>query len=330
MTAAAPAASGEKTMGIAWKIRALAVGALVVSVSAGAAEECTPSKWGADDEIGAANLVTPERIRAASTLIREGRAQPLGYVIDGNTPAFPPRGLSLQVVQPNQQGGRQLTEFGYDAVYNDDLAQLWFGIGSQIDGLGHLAEGGIYYNCNDEKDFAALTGLTRLGVHNVPPLVGRGIVIDMAGHFGEPYLPAGRGFGAADVRAAAAAQGVEIRQGDVVLFHTGWTDHKLESAPDEWVSGEPGILPDAAEYLASLDVMAVGADTWGFDVVPAPPGGRTFYGHVILLRDHGIYILETMNTGALVAEGVNEFMFVLGQARVRGTVQMIINPVALW
>jgi kynurenine formamidase len=309
---------------------ALPATAAPATATAAAGAECVPSKWGAGDEIGSANLVTPERILAATRLIRQGRSQPLGYVIDSSTPAFAPRGLSLQVVQPNQQGGRRLSEFGYDAVYNDDLAQLWFGIGSQLDGLGHLGEDGLYYNCNHEHDFAALTGLTRLGVHNVPPLVGRGIVIDMARHFGEPFLPAGKGFGSEDVRAAAAAQGLEIRAGDVVLFHTGWTDAKLVDAPDEWVGGEPGILPDAAEYLASLDVMAVGADTWGLDVVPAPAGGKTFYGHVILLRDHGIYILETMNTGALVAEGVNEFMFVLGQPRVRGSVQMIINPVALW
>ena len=310
--------------------RSIAAGMLVFAGSVHAAQDCVPSKWGAQDEIGAANLVTPEQVLAATALVRQGKSQPLGIVIDGNTPAFAPRGLSLQVVQPNQQGGRRLTEFGYEAVYNDDLAQIWFGVGSQIDGLGHLGEDGRYYNCNDETDFAALAGLTKLGVHNVPPLIGRGIVIDMAGHFGEPFLPAGKGFGTDDVKAAAEAQGVEIRKGDVVLFHTGWTDHKLESAPEEWVTGEPGILPEVAEYLASLDVMAVGADTWGLDVVPAPAGGKTFYGHVVLLRDHGIYILETMNTGPLVAQQVKEFMFVLGQARVRGTVQMIINPVALW
>ena len=310
--------------------RAIAAGALAFAGSLNAAQDCVPSKWGADDEIGSANLVTAEQVLTATALVSQGKSQPLGIVIDGNTPAFPPRGLSLQVVQPNQQGGRRLTEFGYAAVYNDDVAQLWFGIGSQIDGLGHLAEDGRYYNCNDETDFAALTGLTKLGVHNVPPLIGRGIVIDMARHFGQPFLPAGKGFGTDDVKAAASAQGIEIRRGDVVLFHTGWTDHKLESAPEEWVNGEPGILPEVAEYLGSLDVMAVGADTWGLDVVPAPSGGKTFYGHVVLLRDHGIYILETMNTGALVAQQVKEFMFVLGQARVRGTVQMIINPVALW
>ncbi len=82
--------------------------------------------------------------------------------------------------------------------------------------------------------------------------------------------------------------------------------------------------------MASLDPMAVGADTWGVDVFPPPEGDKVFYGHVSLLKEKGIYILETMNTGRLAKEGVHEFMFVLGQARIKGTVQMIINPVAMW
>ena len=59
-------------------------------------------------------------------------------------------------------------------------------------------------------------------------------------------------------------------------------------------------------------------------------GDKVFYGHVTFLKENGIYIFETMNTGPLVKQGVNEFMFVLGQARIKGTVQMIINPVAIW
>ena len=123
---------------------------------------------------------------------------------------------------------------------------------------------------------------------------------------------------------------MQIRQGDVVLFHTGWTDAKLASEPAVWAGSEPGISNEAAVYLASLNPMAVGADTWGLEVVPPVKGDKVFYGHVTFLKENGIYILETMNTGRLAKEGVNEFMFVLGQARVRGAVQMIINPVAMW
>jgi len=311
-------------------LKTVTLSAIGVSFLAGTAfaEECIPSKWGKADEIGSANLVTTERVIAASKLIKQGKTQPLGITIDANTPAFPPRGLSLQVVQPNQQGGGRL--FAYDGSYNDDLMQLWLGIGSQLDGLGHLGQNGMYYNCNDEKEFAAITGLTKLGTHNVPPLVGRGVVLDMAKFFGKDHLPAGKFFTAADVQAASKAQGVTIGEGDVVLFHTGWTDAKLEKDPTAWASAEPGISEDAAVWLAAQNVMAVGADTWGVDVVPPEKDGRPFWGHVVLLKENGIYILETMNTGPLVRDNVTEFMFVLGQPKVRGTVQMIINPVAMY
>ena len=294
-----------------------------------AATECVPSQWGPDDELGSANLVTPERTIEAMKLVKKGITMPLGIVIDSKTPAFAPRSLSLQIVQPNQQGGQRLP-FGYPANYNDDVLQTWVGIGSQIDGLGHLGENGLYYNCNDEKDFAGITGLTKMGVHNIPPLVGRAVIIDMAKHAGKDFLDAGDNFGSAEIQAAAKAQGVTIKEGDIVLFHTGWTENKLDSDPKAWVSGEPGVNNEGMKWLASQNLMAIGADTWGVEPVPAPKGDGVFYGHVLALQEKGIYLLETMNTGPVLRAGANEFMFVLGQARIRGTVQMIINPVAMF
>ncbi len=158
----------------------------------------------------------------------------------------------------------------------------------------------------------------------------RAFVSRLHRHMGKKMLKAGEHFGEADIKAAAKAQGVTIGKGDIVLFHTGWTEGTLESDPKAWVSGEPGLNVSGSRYLASLDVMAVGADTWGVEPVPPAPGDGAFYGHVVLLQENGIYLLETMNTGPLVRDGVKEFMFVLGQARIRGTVQMIINPVALY
>ena len=294
---------------------------------ADAHEQCEPSHWGADDEIGSANLITPASVAEASKLVTTGRTYSLGITIDSTTPAFPPRSLSLQVVQPNQQQGRVAFP---GASYNDDIFQGWFGIGSQIDGLGHLGTAeGQYYNCNDAKDFAHITGLTKMGIEKIPPLVARGVVLDMAGHFGVASMEAGQYFGVDDVKAVAKRQGTPLRRGDVVLFHTGWTDAKLKSEPEVWGSVEPGQSEEVARYMADLDVLAVGADTWGVDVVPPQHESRPFFGHVILLKEHGIYILETMNTGPLVRDGVFEFLFVLGQAKVRGAVQMIINPVAI-
>lgn len=291
-----------------------------------AAPNCQPSIWGAADEIGSANLIDAASVLKAARLIETGRTYSLGITIDADTPAFAPRGLSLQVVQPGQQEGARPNA---GMTYNDDIFQGWFGIGSQLDGLGHLGYDGLYYNCNHARDFAGIAGLTKLGIEKVPPLVARGVVLDVAGHYGKPHLDAGQYFTVADVQAIEKKQGTPIQEGDVVLFHTGWTEHKLDSDPGAWVSGEPGQSEEVARYLAKKNVVAVGADTWGLDVVPPQHADRPFQGHVILLKEHGIYVLETMNTGPLVRDGAFEFLFVLGQPKVRGAVQMFVNPIAI-
>ena len=306
---------------------ALSIG---VGASAAWAQDCDHSHWGPDDQLGSANLISTERTLQAAKLIKQGKSMPLGIVIGPDTPAFPPRSLSLQVVQPNQHGGQKLSSFGYEGNYNDALLQTWIGIGSQLDGLGHLGEDGMYYNCLDEKEISAISGLTKLGTHAVPPLVGRAVIIDMAKHMGKDVLAAGEHFGEAEITAAMEAQQITVSEGDIVLFHTGWTDGMMESDPTAWGSTEPGLNNEGAVFMASMNPMAVGADTWGLEAIPPKEGDKVFYGHVTLLKDNGIYILETMNTGPLVAEGVQEFMFVLGQPLIKGTVQAMINPVALY
>jgi kynurenine formamidase len=308
-------------------MRLLTLAVLLLFVAgANADEHCTPSRWGADDELGSANLINAKSVLQAAQLVKTGRTYALGITIDSTTPAFAPRSLSLQIVQPGQQeGGRP----NAGVTYNDDIFQGWFGIGSQLDGLGHLGYEGNYYNCNHASDFAQITGVTKLGIHNVPPIVARGIVLDVAGYKGVEFMQAGEFFTVDDVKAIEKKQGTPVREGDVVLFHTGWTEAKLASAPDEWVAGEPGQSEEVAKYLISKNVVAVGADTWGLDVVPPQVADRPFQGHVLYLKENGIYILETMNVGPLVRDEVFEFLFVLGQAKVRGAVQMIINPVAI-
>lgn len=303
-----------------------ALAAWVLGSPAYADEHCETSRWGPDDEIGNANLITPESVLKAASLITTGKVYSLGITIDSATPAFAPRGLSLQVVQPGQQESARPNA---GMTYNDDIFQGWFGIGSQLDGLGHLGYDGMYYNCNHARDFADISGLTKLGIEKVPPLVARGVVLDVAGHYGKKFLDAGEYFSVEDVKAMEKKQGTPIREGDVVLFHTGWTENKLESEPQTWVSGEPGQSEEVATYLAGKNVVAVGADTWGLDVVPPQNPDRPYQGHVTYLKENGIYILETMNTGPLVRDGAYEFLFILGHAKVRGAVQMFINPIAI-
>ena len=303
--------------------------ALIVASSAASADECVPSPWGADDQIGSANRVTPERTAAAAKLVKKGISHPLGIVIEPGMPAYPPRYTQLQVVQPNQQFNADLG-VGWEASSNDDVLQMWLGTGPQLDGLGHMGEAGEFYNCNQGKDFSIITGLTKLDISGIPPMVGRGVMIDIAKQMGVDSLQAGQPITSDDIKAAMRSQGVTVGDGDVVLQHTGYTDATLKQNPSLWAGSIPGITNEASVFLAGLKPMAVGADTWGLGAVPPRAGDKIFYDHVVLLKQHGIYILETMNTGRLADDGVHEFMFVLGQARLKGAVQMIINPVAMW
>ena len=305
--------------------------ALLCASPALMAEDCEYSEWGRDDQIGAANRITPERTLAAAALVKTGASHPLGIVITPGMPAYPPRYTQLQVVQPEHPYRTDAShKLGWKVSANDDLVQMWLGTGPQIDGLGHLGEDGEFYNCHQGKDFAAITGLTKLDISQIPPMVARGVLIDVAKHLGVSHLSAAQPISTQDLQSAMTEQNITVGEGDVILLHTGYTDAYLEADPQLWGSTIPGITNDAARFLASLKPLAVGADTWGLGAVPPAPGDKVFYDHAILLKQNGIYILETMNTGRLAAEAVTEFMFVLGQARLKGAVQMVINPVAMW
>jgi kynurenine formamidase len=307
----------------------LAAAVLSASVVSASAQDWFPSKWGAEDEIGAANLITPESVLAASKLVTTGKTYNLGIIVDSKTPAFPPRSMSVTILQPNQVSTTGLGPT--KTTYNDDIFMGWLGIGPQIDGLGHIGIDHVYYNGHKDSDFAKADGLRKLGLEKLPPLVSRGVLLDMAGYFGVDLVQEGTPYTREDIIGAAEKQGVEIRKGDTVLFHSGWLNLIDGPAPDpkRYGSTEPGLGKTGAEYLVSLEVMAVGADTWGLEAVPFEPGVGVFEIHQILIPRQGIFILENMDTRELVGDQAWEFMFVLGVSRLRGAVQMIINPTAI-
>ncbi len=299
---------------------------LAALLLASAASAQGPSKYGTDDTIGAANNLSAEGTLAAADLVKLGKVYALGVVTGRDTPAYPPRSFQLTVVQPGAPAGRPM---GANlATYNDDILAAWVGIGSQLDGLGHVGVDHVYYNGARAEDFVAPTGLKKFGTDGVPPIAARGVLLDMAKVARTKRLPAGRAFNRAEIEAAEKAAGVTIRKGDVVLFHTGWQALAAKD-PKKFMSGEPGLGKEGAEYLAARGVVAIGADTFGLEAVPAEDKTEFFPVHQILLAKHGVYILENMNTGPLAADGATEFLFVLGQPRIEGAVQAIINPVAI-
>ena len=294
--------------------------------SALAQNDWCKSKWGPNDEIGAANLLTPQLAAEAAKLVKTGKTYALGFETNAGTAAYAPRTWSLTVVQPGQAGGVSLG--GTKTTYNDDIYMGWVGTGSQIDGLGHIGIDNVYYNCNKNSDFVQANGLKKLGIEKLPPFVTRGIVLDMTAYYGTPMVKEGTAFNRKEIDEQAQRQGITIKKGDVVLFHTGW--QALEGKDNKrFLAGEPGLGKEGALYLASKEVVAVGADQWALEVIPFEKDVGVFEIHQILLARNGIFILENMNTGPLVADKAYEFMFVLGASRMTGGVQAIINPVAI-
>ena len=290
-------------------------------------QNCFPSKWGPNDQIGALNNITPEKTLAAVKLVTRGKSYRLGIETNKDTPAFPPRTFNVIILQPGQTAGGSLGPT--KTTYNDDIINGWVGVGSQIDGLGHIGIDGVYYNCTKSADFVQADGLRKFGVQGLPPIATRGVLLDMAGLLNTEIVKEGTAFNRAEIEGAMKRQGLKsIERGDVVIFHTGWT--KLIGKDNKrYNSGEPGLGRDGARYLAERGVAMVGADTWGVEVLPFEKDAGVFEVHQILLPMNGIYILENMETDEMVKDQVWEFLFTLGPARITGTVQAIINPIAI-
>ena len=298
------------------------------AVQGQAMQTCYKSKWGPNDQIGALNHISAENVLAASRLVKRGKAIRMGIETNSKTPAFPPRFFNITVLTPGQEYGGSLGETKTN--YNDDIITGWVGVGSQLDGLGHIGIDGVYYNCLHGREVVSASGMKKLGIETVPAIATRGVILDMVGLLGQDPVREGTAFNRKEIDAALKRQGnMRINKGDVVIFYTGWT--KLIGKEDKrYGSSEPGLGVDGAHYLASLDVAIVGADTWGLEVVPFEDPKKIFHVHQILIPQNGIMILENVNAEEAVRDKVYEGLFTLGPSRITGAVQAIINPIFVY
>ncbi|HKV37480.1 MAG TPA: cyclase family protein, partial [Pyrinomonadaceae bacterium] len=219
---------------------------LIAAVAASAQQPCaTASKFGADDQIGNMNYVTPAKTLAATKLVTTGKTYRLAIETNKDTPAYPPRTFAVTIVQPGQTGGGTLGPT--KTTYNDDVINGWAGVGTQLDGLGHIGIDSLYYNCNKAADFAATDGLKKLGVEHVPAVATRGVLLDMAGYFNTDIVKEGTPFNRAEIEGAMKRQGIKsIEKGDVVLFYTGWLK-LLGKDNKRFGSVAPGLGRDGAK-----------------------------------------------------------------------------------
>ena len=317
-------------------------GVLIVTVvlttwglGAGPAEEAPaggkwwPSAWGADDQRGAANRLTPEKVLEASALIKQGRVYQLGRIYEHGMPMPGKRHFSLTI--PGLPTGPPAGANGM--VSNDELFSGEIGqVGTQFDGLGHVgahvAGEDIFYNGFKLSEFGDPYGLRKLGVENVGAFFTRGVLIDLAAHKKVERLPAGYVIQPDELSAALDAQGVEIRPGDVVLIRTGHGKLWMQDNA-AYGEGEPGLGIESAKFLTDRKVTLIGADTWAIEAVPHEDPNLAFPVHQWDLTRNGVYHLENLDLEALAADKVYEFAFVFSPLRLKGATGSPGNPIAV-
>ena len=295
------------------------------ALNAAQADDYFVQKFGKNDTLGHANYLTADKAKQGAKLVTKGKVYQLGMVTGPDTPAYGPRKFQMIVHQLND--GRGIPMGPDKLISNDDTVVTSVGIGSQLDGFGHIGKEHKYYNNTPADQVVAPDGLLKFGTHALPGFVTRGVLLDMTKIYGKNPLPVGTAYTEADIKKAAKRQGVKITKGDVVLFHSGFM--KANEGVKTLSPGEPGLGVSGAHYLAKLGVVAIGGDTWALEALPSEDPKRVFPVHGLLLSKYGIYILENMVTHELAADGVSEFMFSMGVPKLKGAVQAIINPLAI-
>ena len=283
-----------------------------------------PSAYGADDRIGALNNLSPEIVVGAAGLVKTGKVYSLA--VETNESSRDKYGRFYRVksypMTPSKIGPNDFTANESLIITND-------GLGTTIDGFAHPGLGRRYYNGATEKEVLSgnLTGVLLYGMESIPPIVSRGLLLDMAAHYKVDMLSAGIEFNSAEIKAAARSQGLEIRKGDVIIFHTGWLP-KLWNDTDTYMATQPGLGVDGARYLVKKGVALVGIDARTIEAHPATYEEIAPV-HQELITKNGVHIIEHMDTRELHKDGADEFLFVLGIPKLRGAVQGIINPIAI-
>jgi len=282
-----------------------------------------PSKWGAADQRGAANRITPAKVLEARDLIKTGKLYQLGHVYEAGMPMYGTRHYSIRIPYPFAMPGKN------QAVYHDEIISGEIGqIGTQFDGLGHLGIGDLFYNGNRRSEFAKAEGLAKLGVENVGAIVTRGVLIDVAKYKGVAQLAGNYEITPADIKGALQREGASIKPGDMVLFHTGWGSLWMKDNT-KFGATEPGIGIAAGQMLVDAQVVVVGADTWGVEIMPNPDPTLSAPVHQLFLAKNGIYLHENLITEELARDNAYECMYSYAPLRLKGATGSPGNPIAI-
>lgn len=294
------------------------------------------SPWGAADEIGTLNMMTPASRSAVLARVDGGRlydlsveyfvGMPSWYLLGDPRYQFwlthTPRGTAV-----DDPAGVGVTS-NEEVAYTGDAISMYTHTGTHIDALNHFGLRGEIWNGFTADEHLGDRGWRKAGVEKFPPIVARGVLIDVASLKGLDVLPASYRITRADLQDALRAQRVRLEPGDVVLIRGG----RMQAWPDGdgYILNQPGLSLEAARWLAEeQQVMVIGGDNLSLEHFPVEPGTNWIPVHTYLLAQRGIPIIEVVNLEELARDRVYEFAFVAASLRLRGASAAPFRPIAM-
>lgn len=292
------------------------------------------AQWGAEDQAGASNRITEEKVIEALRLVTLGKIYELGQIYEQGMPLYGTRTYSMVLPAKGPAAGDNRI------VGNEEFLSAQIGqVGTQFDGLGHVGQEVmmddssteyVFYNGFTAGEMDTPSGLQKLGIEHVKPIITRGVLIDVATYKGVPRLPNSYEVTVEDVLGALERQGMsaaDVRPGDAVLFRYGWSS--LWDQPDAYNLNAPGIGLAVARWAIERQVTMIGSDTYTTEVDPNPESRLVFPVHQELMMKNGIFNLENMQFDELVADGADEFLFIVTPIRFKGATGSPVRPIAI-
>jgi kynurenine formamidase len=292
------------------------------------------SPFGPDDEIGMLNLMTD--VSRARIMAEADGSKMFDLAVEyfvgmpawtyGGDPGFniwmshTPNGTIVD--DPMNVGDEQ----NHLVSYSGDCITMYTHCGTHLDTLNHFGYCGQIWNGFTERKHLGARQWSVCGPEKQPPIIARGVLIDVATALDVDVLPPSYGIGEDDLRMALDRQGSEIRPGDIPIIRTGRMRYWPE--PDKYALDEPGINREGAEFLAKAGAIVIGGDNLALEHYPGADPENWEVVHTYLLAEAGVPILEVVNCEAIAAEEVYEFAFFAAGMPIRGATAAPLRPFA--